>query len=265
MRRWPPSWPTTPVSCCSQVRDEVGFWDPYDLGDAGDKRANSADPGRPCAQTPRRRGAVRGGCRRPIAGARRPGVDRRPAGRDPGILQPAATTGPCTSRCGSATEPRGRRPDGLKVPSPTPRSRCRPSARCTARDTVRPPRAPRRPARSGSPPAPTGRLLCCGGCATCWTSSSSASARRVRRRWRWCAATSTPTCTPAGSGSGTRPPPRAWCAPPGLHASRLDGSPLIYNRRDPYLPDLLMCRAELADQLLTGIRSVVRGRPDRTP
>jgi 3'(2'), 5'-bisphosphate nucleotidase len=51
----------------------------------------------------------------------------------------------------------------------------------------------------------------------------------------------------------------------GLHASRLDGSPLIYNRRDPYLPDLLMCRAELADDLLTGIRSVVRGRPDRTP
>ena len=54
-----------------------------------------------------------------------------------------------------------------------------------------------------------------------------------------------------------------WAA--GLHASRLDGSPLIYNRRDPYLPDLLMCRAELADELLTGIRSAVRGRSDRTP
>ena len=42
----------------------------------------------------------------------------------------------------------------------------------------------------------------------------------------------------------------------GLHASRLDGSPLIYNRRDPYLPDLLMCRAELADacSTLTGDR-----------
>ncbi len=51
----------------------------------------------------------------------------------------------------------------------------------------------------------------------------------------------------------------------GLHASRLDGSPLIYNRRDPYLPDLLMCRAELADVLLTEIRSAVRGRPGRTP
>jgi 3'(2'), 5'-bisphosphate nucleotidase len=44
----------------------------------------------------------------------------------------------------------------------------------------------------------------------------------------------------------------------GLHASRLDGSPLIYNRRDPYLPDLLMCRAELADVLLDGIWSAYR-------
>ncbi|OBB19050.1 3'(2'),5'-bisphosphate nucleotidase CysQ [Mycobacteriaceae bacterium 1482268.1] len=51
----------------------------------------------------------------------------------------------------------------------------------------------------------------------------------------------------------------------GMHASRLDGSPLIYNRRDPYLPDLLMCRQELADVLLTAIRSLIRGGPRRTP
>ena len=36
----------------------------------------------------------------------------------------------------------------------------------------------------------------------------------------------------------------------GLHATRLDGSPLRYNQPDPYLPDLLMCRAEMADLLL---------------
>lgn len=36
----------------------------------------------------------------------------------------------------------------------------------------------------------------------------------------------------------------------GLHASRIDGSPLLYNRPDPLLPDLLICRLELADQLL---------------
>jgi 3'(2'), 5'-bisphosphate nucleotidase len=42
----------------------------------------------------------------------------------------------------------------------------------------------------------------------------------------------------------------------GLHASRLDGAPLIYNRRDPYLPDFLMCRQELAGTLLDAIRSL---------
>lgn len=36
----------------------------------------------------------------------------------------------------------------------------------------------------------------------------------------------------------------------GLHATRIDGSPLQYNRPDPYLPDLLMCRPEVADLLL---------------
>jgi 3'(2'), 5'-bisphosphate nucleotidase len=40
----------------------------------------------------------------------------------------------------------------------------------------------------------------------------------------------------------------------GMHASRLDGSELIYNRPDPYLPDFLMCRPELADLLLGAIR-----------
>jgi 3'(2'), 5'-bisphosphate nucleotidase len=36
----------------------------------------------------------------------------------------------------------------------------------------------------------------------------------------------------------------------GLHVSRLDGSPLEYNRPDPWLPDLLICRPELADAIL---------------
>lgn len=41
----------------------------------------------------------------------------------------------------------------------------------------------------------------------------------------------------------------------GLHASRLGGAPLIYNRLDPYLPDLLMCRMELAGTLLDTIHA----------
>src|SRR5437899_2545031 len=35
-----------------------------------------------------------------------------------------------------------------------------------------------------------------------------------------------------------------------LHASRIDGAPLVYNQRDAYLPDLVVCRPELADQIL---------------
>jgi 3'(2'), 5'-bisphosphate nucleotidase len=36
----------------------------------------------------------------------------------------------------------------------------------------------------------------------------------------------------------------------GLHCSRLDGSPMLYNNPDVYLPDLLICRPEWADKCL---------------
>jgi 3'(2'), 5'-bisphosphate nucleotidase len=39
----------------------------------------------------------------------------------------------------------------------------------------------------------------------------------------------------------------------GLHASRLDGAPLAYNQPDPYLPDLLVCRVEQADRVLSAV------------
>jgi 3'(2'), 5'-bisphosphate nucleotidase len=42
----------------------------------------------------------------------------------------------------------------------------------------------------------------------------------------------------------------------GLHASRIDGSPLRYNRPNPLLPDLLVCRPELADRVLAAIAEV---------
>jgi 3'(2'), 5'-bisphosphate nucleotidase len=42
----------------------------------------------------------------------------------------------------------------------------------------------------------------------------------------------------------------------GLHASRLDGSPLRYNLSPPYLPDLLICRPELAEPLLGALVKV---------
>jgi 3'(2'), 5'-bisphosphate nucleotidase len=42
----------------------------------------------------------------------------------------------------------------------------------------------------------------------------------------------------------------------GCHCSRLDGSPLRYNQRDPYLPDLLICRPELADAVLAAVDEI---------
>lgn len=36
----------------------------------------------------------------------------------------------------------------------------------------------------------------------------------------------------------------------GMHTSRIDGSELVYNRIDPWLPDLVVCRPELANRLL---------------
>ncbi len=40
--------------------------------------------------------------------------------------------------------------------------------------------------------------------------------------------------------------PVAVATAAGLHCSRIDGSPLVYNRVDSYLPDLLICRPEHA-------------------
>lgn len=36
----------------------------------------------------------------------------------------------------------------------------------------------------------------------------------------------------------------------GLHTSRIDGSRLVYNSADPTLPDLIVCRPELAERVL---------------
>jgi 3'(2'), 5'-bisphosphate nucleotidase len=40
----------------------------------------------------------------------------------------------------------------------------------------------------------------------------------------------------------------------GLHVSRIDGSPVVYNQKDPLLPDILVCRPAIAPVLLNAIR-----------
>jgi 3'(2'), 5'-bisphosphate nucleotidase len=36
----------------------------------------------------------------------------------------------------------------------------------------------------------------------------------------------------------------------GLHCSRLDGTPIVYNRPQPYMPDFVICRKEIRDDIL---------------
>jgi 3'(2'), 5'-bisphosphate nucleotidase len=48
--------------------------------------------------------------------------------------------------------------------------------------------------------------------------------------------------------------PVAVAAAHGLHCSRIDGSAFVYNRRDTYVPDLLICRHEWAASVLEQVQ-----------
>lgn len=50
--------------------------------------------------------------------------------------------------------------------------------------------------------------------------------------------------------------PAAVALAHGLHASRIDGSPLVYNQADTYMPDLLICRKEHAERVLAELAKI---------
>ena len=50
--------------------------------------------------------------------------------------------------------------------------------------------------------------------------------------------------------------PAAVALAAGLHASRADGSPLVYNNENPSLPDLLICQKKLAPRVLQAVGKV---------
>jgi len=54
--------------------------------------------------------------------------------------------------------------------------------------------------------------------------------------------------------------PAAVAEAAGLHVSRIDGSPLVYNARDPWLPDFLVCRQEFAEPVLDALWGTRRPR-----
>lgn len=249
-----------------QVRDEVGFWDPYDLGDAGDKRANTLildglARGRPAdavlseeaVDDLSRVHADRVWIVDPLDGTWEFSTGRNDWAVHIALWQRNGAVGPAAS--GPAGPDGGITDAAVAIPA---------AGEVYRTDTVIPP-APRRggpiriTASASRPPAVLWRLRDQMDIQLIRIGSAGAKAMAVVNgdvdaylhaggQWEWDSA------APAGVVQAA-----------GLHASRLDGSPLIYNRHDPYLPDLLMCRSELADVLLAGIRSVVRGRPDRTP
>ena len=49
--------------------------------------------------------------------------------------------------------------------------------------------------------------------------------------------------------------PAAVALAAGLHVSRIDGTPMVFNDRDPWLPDLLICRREYAEPALEALRN----------
>ncbi|ANS79795.1 3'-phosphoadenoside 5'-phosphosulfate metabolism (CysQ) [Serinicoccus hydrothermalis] len=53
--------------------------------------------------------------------------------------------------------------------------------------------------------------------------------------------------------------PVAVAAAYGLHTSRVDGSPLVYNKENPWSPDLVVCRPEVAESLLAALATMDLG------
>jgi 3'(2'), 5'-bisphosphate nucleotidase len=50
--------------------------------------------------------------------------------------------------------------------------------------------------------------------------------------------------------------PIGVAAAAGLHVSRIDGTPLRYNQENPWLPDQLVCRPEVATEVLRAIQAI---------
>lgn len=234
------------------LREEVGFYDPYDLGDIGDRRANTfildrLREARPddailseeAADDLARLRADRVWIVDPVDGTREFSMPGRvdwavhialwqrsgaPDGGPAGGITDAVVGLPASGevyRTDTVTGPPPRRPGPIRVA--TSRNRP-PTVLWWLRDVL------------------DIELIGIG--------SAGAKAMAVVRgdvdayihaggQWEWDSA------APAGV-----------VAAAGLHASRIDGSPLLYNRPDPYLPDLLMCRPEFAEILLEGIRSI---------
>ena len=195
---------------------------------------------------PRRRRAVRGGQGRPGPPRRLARVDHRPARRHPGVRRGAASDWAVHVALAIDGAPVA---GAVALPGPGRHARHRAGRR-------RAPTATRTPPSASWSAAPARRPLAPGRGRGPRRRAASRWARPGPRPWRSCGARPTSTCTPAGSTSGTTAPRSRWPSPPACTPSRLDGSPLVYNNDDVYLPDLVICRPELADDVLAAVAAV---------
>ena len=200
------------------------------------RRAGVARGG-PRRGPPGRRDPVRGGRRRPRPPDRGPRLDHRPARRHPRVRRATATT--ARWRDDFAVHValwRARRAAWPPAPSRCPRAACVLARAPRSPADARPPRA----VLDGAPPAPRSPS------AARRPPEVAGAAGRARRRGagpdgldrrqgrRACSTgPSTPTSTPAASTSGTRRPRSRSRWRPGSSATRLDGSPLVYNQPEP--------------------------------
>ncbi|MEV3904728.1 3'(2'),5'-bisphosphate nucleotidase CysQ [Mycobacterium sp. NPDC050551] len=229
------------------VRDEVGFYDPYYLGDVGDMRANALILDRLRRHRPddavlseeavddlSRVQADRVWIVDPVDGTHEfslPGHDdwavhialwQRGAGGPDGGLTDAVVALPATGevfRSDTVTPPPPRREGPIRIAASASRP---PAVLWRLREHL-----DIQPVRIGS----------AGAKAMAVVRGDVDAYIHAGGQWEWDSAAPAGVVTAAG-----------------LHASRLDGSPMLYNRPDPYLPDFVMCRSELADVLLDIIR-----------
>ena len=226
------------------LRDEIGFYDPYDLGDAGDRRANNlildrlrehrpddAVLSEEAADDLARVRADRVWIVDPVDGTR----EFSHAG--PHRLGRAHRAVAAQRRRAARRHHRRRGRTARRRRGVPHRHRRQPAAARSRVPSASPPAANR-------PPTVLWWLRDILDVELVGIGSAGAKAMAVVRgdvdayvhaggQWEWDSA------APAGVVLAA-----------GLHASRLDGSPLLYNRVDPYLPDFVMCRPELADTLL---------------
>ena len=236
----PPGWPTVAGERLLEVRGE-GL-EGRELKDAGDGAAHELLMRAARRAPPRRRGALRGG-----RATTRPGSTPTGSGSSTRSTAPAsspsrrATTGPSTSRCGQ---------DGDLVAGAVAQPALGETFNTGAPPVV-PPRTSDRPRIAVSrtrPPAFVEALAEELDAELVPMGSAGVKVMSVVRD------VADAYVHAGGQYEWDNAAPVAVARAAGLFCSRVDGSELVYNQDDVSLPDLIVCRPELADAIVDFVK-----------